>query len=142
MIIYSNEGVDFPKISRKGTTQWIRKVAADYGKTVGDVGYLFCNDRKILKVNRDYLGHDYYTDVITFDNTKGDVISGDIVISLSTVKTNAKKYKKDYDEELHRVIIHGILHLCGLKDKEEGEREIMEAAEDKALALLNSQAGK
>ena len=124
-----------PKIRRRDTSAWIKRVAADYGRTVGEVGYLFCDDEKILEVNREYLGHDYYTDIITFDYDEGTEINGDIVISLDTVRSNAEKYGKTYDEELRRVIIHGILHLCGINDKGPGEREQMEAAEDKALAM-------
>ncbi|MBP3767579.1 MAG: rRNA maturation RNase YbeY [Prevotella sp.] len=136
MITYSAEGVKFPNIKRRETTAWIRRVAATYGRTVGEVGYLFCDDEKILEVNREYLGHDYYTDIITFDYDEGTQINGDLVISLDTVRTNAEQFQKTYEEELHRVIIHGILHLCGLNDKGPGERELMEAAEDRALALL------
>ena len=110
-------------------------MAATYGKKVGEVGYLFCDDEHILEVNNEYLGHDYYTDIITFDYCEDDVLNGDLVISLDTVRTNAELFHKDYDEELHRVIIHGILHLCGQNDKGPGEREQMEAAENKALAL-------
>lgn len=106
-----------------------------YGRRVGDVGYLFVNDEKMLEMNREYLGHDYYTDVITFDYDEDDIVSGDIIISLDTVKSNAELYAKSYDEELHRVIIHGILHLCGINDKGPGEREIMERAENRALAM-------
>ena len=135
MISYNCEDVTMPKIKRRETTAWIRRVADTYGKKVGEVGYLFCDDERILAVNREYLGHDYYTDIITFDYCEGDTISGDLVISLDTIRTNAEKFHKDYDEELHRVIIHGILHLCGLNDKGPGERELMEAAEDKALAM-------
>ena len=124
-----------PKIRKRDTTAWIRAVAASYGKTVGEVGYLFCNDEKILEVNNEYLGHDYYTDIITFDYCEGDVLNGDLVISLDTIRTNAEKFNKSYEEELHRVIIHGILHLCGINDKGPGEREIMEAAENRALAM-------
>ena len=135
MISYSAENVRFPKIKRRETTSWIRRVAATYGRTIGEVGYLFCDDEKILQVNREFLQHDYYTDIITFDYNEGNQINGDLVISLDTVRTNAELFGKDYDEELHRVIIHGILHLCGLNDKGPGERELMEAAENKALAL-------
>ena len=135
MISYSAEGVKFPNIKRRETTAWIRRVAATYGKKVGEVGYLFCDDEHILAVNREYLGHDYYTDIITFDYCEGKVLNGDLMISLDTVFTNADKFGRPYDEELHRVIIHGILHLCGLNDKGPGERELMEAAEDKALAM-------
>ena len=135
MITYSAENVSFPKIKKRETTAWIRKVAATYGKKVGEVGYLFCDDEHILEVNREYLGHDYYTDIITFDYCEDDVLNGDLVISLDTVRSNAELFQKAYDEELHRVIIHGILHLCGQNDKGPGEREQMEAAENKALAL-------
>ena len=135
MVSYSAENVRFPNIKRRETTAWIRRVAASYGKTVGEVGYLFCDDEHILEVNREFLGHDYYTDIITFDYCEGKVLNGDLMISLDTVFTNADKFGRPYDEELHRVIIHGILHLCGLNDKGPGEREQMEAAEDKALAM-------
>ncbi len=135
MITYSTEGVKFPNIKKRETSAWIRRVAESYGKKVGEIGYLFVDDKKILEVNNEYLGHDYYTDIITFDYTEGDTLNGDLVISLDTVFTNANKFNKSYDEELHRVIIHGILHLCGLNDKGPGEREIMEAAEDKALDM-------
>lgn len=135
MITYSTEGVKFPGIKKRETTKWIHQVAESYGKKVGEIGYLFANDEKILEVNNEYLGHDYYTDIITFDYCEEDVLNGDIVISLDTVLTNAEKFGRPYDEELHRVIIHGILHLCGINDKGPGEREIMEAAENKALAL-------
>lgn len=135
MITYSTEGVKFPGIKKRETTKWIHQVAESYGKKVGEIGYLFVNDEKILEVNNEYLGHDYYTDIITFDYCEEDVLNGDIIISLDTVLTNAEKFGRPYDEELHRVIIHGILHLCGINDKGPGEREIMEAAENKALAL-------
>jgi probable rRNA maturation factor len=136
MITYSAEGVKMPGIKKRETTRWIRAVAATYGRKVGEVGYLFCDDEKILDVNNEYLGHDYYTDIITFDYDEGDTINGDLVISLDTVRSNADKFGKAYDEELHRVIIHGILHLCGINDKGPGERDIMEAAENRALAML------
>lgn len=125
-----------PKIRKRDTSAWIKAVAASYGRKVGDIGYMFVDDEKILEVNREYLGHDYYTDIITFDYDEGDTINGDLVISLDTVRTNAEKFGKTYEEELHRVIIHGILHLCGINDKGPGEREIMEAAENKALEIL------
>lgn len=136
MITYNVDGVKMPKIKKRATSVWIRKVAASHGRKVGEIGYMFVDDEKILEVNNEYLGHDYYTDVITFDYDEDDVINGDIVISLDTVRTNAEQFGKTYDDELHRVIIHGILHLCGINDKGPGEREIMEENENKALALL------
>ena len=136
MITYNSDGIKMPKIKKRETTAWIKAVAATYGRKVGEIGYMFVNDEKILEVNNEYLGHDYYTDIITFDYDEDDVINGDLVISLDTVRTNAEKYAKDYTEELYRVIIHGILHLCGINDKGPGEREIMEANENKALDIL------
>lgn len=135
MITYNVEGVKMPKIRKRENTAWIKAVAASYGKKVGEIAYIFVNDEKILEVNRQYLQHDYYTDIITFDYCEGDVISGDLFISLDTVRTNAEQVGATYEQELHRVIIHGILHLCGINDKGLGEREIMEAAENKALAV-------
>ena len=138
MITYNTDGVKMPSIKKHENTAWVKAVAASYGKRVGEIAYIFVDDEKILEVNRQYLGHDYYTDIITFDYCEGDVISGDLFISLDTVRTNAEQVGATYEEELHRVIIHGILHLCGINDKGPGEREIMEAAEDKALALRSS----
>lgn len=138
MISYNTQNVSLPKIRRRDTSAWIKAVAASYGKRVGDIAYIFCDDEKILEVNRQYLQHDYYTDIITFDYTEDDLISGDIFISLDTVRSNAEEQLTTYDQELRRVIIHGILHLCGINDKGPGEREIMEAAENKALAELNA----
>ena len=138
MITYDVDGVKMPKIKKRLNNKWIKAVAATYGRKTGDIGYMFVDDEKILEVNKEYLGHDYYTDIITFDYDEDDVISGDLVISLDTVRTNADKFGKEYTEELNRVIIHGILHLCGINDKGPGEREIMEADENKALAILAS----
>ena len=135
MITYQTDGTRMPNIKKRETTAWIRRVADTYGKKVGDVNYIFCNDERILEVNREYLQHDYYTDIITFDYTEGYTISGDLFISLDTVKTNSEQFCTEYDEELHRTIIHGILHLCGINDKGPGEREIMEAAENRALEM-------
>ncbi|MBR6180027.1 MAG: rRNA maturation RNase YbeY [Prevotella sp.] len=135
MITYNTDGVKMPSIKKRLTTAWVKAVAATYGKKVGEIGYMFVDDEKILEVNREYLGHDYYTDIITFDYSEGDTISGDIVISLDTVASNAQEQGTPYDDELHRVIIHGILHLCGINDKGPGEREVMERAENKALDI-------
>ena len=136
MITYNAEDISMPAIKKREMNAWIKAVAQKYGRRVGDIGYMFVSDEKILEVNRQYLGHDYYTDIITFDYDEGNRINGDIVISLDTVATNAEQYGKTYEDELHRVIIHGILHLCGINDKGPGEREIMEAAENEALAML------
>ena len=130
-VSYFAEDVKMPAI----TTDWIRRVASEYGKKCGDIAYIFCSDEKILEVNKAYLQHDYYTDVITFDYTEGDKIGGDIFISVDTVRSNAEQFGTDYDEELHRIIIHGVLHLCGINDKGPGEREIMTRHENEALKL-------
>ncbi|MBQ5380302.1 MAG: rRNA maturation RNase YbeY [Paraprevotella sp.] len=136
MITYNTDGVKMPKIKKRENNAWIKAVAAVYGKKVGEIAYIFVDDEKILEVNRQYLQHDYYTDIITFDYCEGDVISGDLFISLETVRSNAELVGATYEHELNRVIIHGILHLCGIDDKGPGEREIMEAAENRALALI------
>ncbi|MCF0160192.1 MAG: rRNA maturation RNase YbeY [Bacteroidaceae bacterium] len=135
MISYQTDGVEMPAIKEKEVSSWVKRVAAIYKKMVGEVAYIFVDDAKILEVNRQYLQHDYYTDIITFDYSHGATISGDLFISLDTVRSNAEGLGCEYDEELHRVIIHGILHLCGINDKGPGERELMEAAENKALTM-------
>lgn len=137
MITYNAQGVELPNIDQSRITEWISQVAATYGRRVGDINYIFVDDEEILRINREFIQHDYYTDHIGFDYCEADILAGDTFISLDTVRSNAELFGKTYEDELHRVIIHSILHLCGIDDKEPGEREIMEAAEDKALALLN-----
>jgi len=132
---FEAENIDLPKIKKRETTDWIKSIAKSYGKETGEISYLFCTDEKILEVNRQYLQHDFYTDIITFDYSEGDRISGDIFISLDTVLSNSIQYNTGFEEELYRVIIHGILHLCGLNDKSETEYQQMKEAEEKALAL-------
>ena len=135
MISYQTDGVKMPPIRRRDISAWIKAVAATYGKRVGDIGYIFCNDDKILEVNRQYLQHDYYTDIITFDYSTTRRISGDMVISLDTVRSNAQQGGVGENNELCRVVIHGVLHLCGINDKGPGEREVMEQHENAALAI-------
>ena len=126
--------LDFPRMER-----WLEAVAASHGKVLGPLTYIFCDDPTIIEVNREFLNHDYFTDIITFDDTLGRRISGDMFISLDTVRTNAEGVShRPYDEELNRVIVHGVLHLCGINDKGPGEREIMEHNENEALELLKS----
>lgn len=138
MISYNTDGVRMPDVKKRLNNNWIKAVVAQYQKKVGEIAYIFVNDEKILEVNRQYLRHDYYTDIITFDYCEGDVISGDLFISLDTVRSNAELVGATYEQELRRVIIHGILHLCGINDKGPGEREIMEQEENKALRLWES----
>ena len=135
-VSFFTEGVDCPTINKTDIRNWVKQVAELHHKRLGEISYIFCDDEKILEVNRQFLQHDYYTDIITFDYTVGDRISGDLFISLDTVRTNAELFGQEYDTELHRVIIHGILHLCGINDKGPGEREIMEANENEALEKL------
>ncbi len=141
MISYFTEGIKMPKIGKREVSAWIKKVAETHGFRVGDISYIFCSDEHILSVNREYLQHDYYTDIITFDYTEEKRISGDIFISLDTVASNAEKFGTTYEEELYRVIIHGILHLCGINDKSDEERNGMEKEEDKALKLRIKEQG-
>lgn len=137
MITLHSVHVDVPSLDANRLCQWVKAVAATYDRKVGDIAYVFVDDDEILRVNRQFLQHDYYTDIITFDYSQGNVISGDLFISLDTVRSNAEGLGQSYDRELRRVIIHGVLHLCGINDKGPGERELMEAAENQALALLS-----
>lgn len=118
-------------------TNGLSTLIINEGKKLGDIQYIFCDDAYILKVNQDYLNHDYYTDIITFDYVKGKLISGDIFISLQRIKDNASTLSVDYLEEFKRVLCHGILHLCGYKDKTEEEQKIMRSKEDFYINLIN-----
>ena len=135
-ISFTTQNVNMPDVNVTDVTNWVKRVAASYGKRCGDITYIFCDDERILEVNRAFLQHDYYTDIITFDYTTGNTISGDLFISLDTVLSNSRLLNESYERELYRVIIHGILHLCGINDKGEGEREIMECCENEALAMM------
>ena len=135
-ITFQAEKIGFPNIRKRDTKNWIKQVAENYGKKIGDVNYLFCDDEKIREINKYYLSHDFYTDIITFDYSEKNQILGDIVISLETVRSNSEKYDTTFEEELNRVIIHGILHLCGINDKSETEAKAMRKAENAALVLL------
>lgn len=136
MITYNCEGVKMPNIKKRETTAWIKAVASEYGRKVGEIGYMFVDDEKILEVNREYLGHDYYTDIITFDYCEGNTLHGDIFVSLDTVRSNAAEFGATFDNELHRILIHGILHLCGQADKTPEARAEMTRKENDALTLL------
>lgn len=127
-----------PSLDFDFVEEWLDRVGERNGRILGEVSYLFCDDEKILSVNREFLNHDYYTDIITFDYCRGKLLRGDIVLSLDTVRSNAALVGVPYERELLRVIVHGILHLCGINDKGPGEREIMEAHEDAALVLYDA----
>lgn len=135
MIEVLSQNVEKPALDWEKVERWIVEVARRHGCRTGALTYIFCDDARILEVNKEFLNHDYFTDIITFDDTTGRLIRGDIFISLDTVASNAETVGTTYDDELMRVIIHGILHLCGINDKGPGEREIMEAHENDALAL-------
>lgn len=137
-IKFFTEEVESPAIDKKKLTAWIREVAKHHEQSVGELTYIFCNDEKILEVNRQYLQHDFYTDIITFDYSDKRKISGDIFISLDTVLSNSQMYQTEFIEELHRVIIHGVLHLCGINDESEEEEIAMRSAENNALAVLKT----
>ncbi|HLW10023.1 MAG TPA: rRNA maturation RNase YbeY [Fermentimonas sp.] len=135
-ITFDSENIDFPNIKKRETASWIKSVAKGYEKEVGEIAYIFCNDEKILEINRQFLKHDFYTDIISFDYSEDEIISGDIFISLDTVLSNSQMYNTDYQDELHRVIIHGVLHLCGFDDDSEENIMLMKEAEDASLKLL------
>lgn len=126
-----------PDIDAPLLEKWIAAVAKTHNRIVGPLTYIFCDDPKIIEVNRQFLNHDYFTDIITFDYSRGRMVSGDMFISLDTVLSNSELVGATYERELLRVIIHGVLHLCGINDKGPGEREIMECFENQALALLD-----
>ena len=137
MISFEVKNVKMPELDFAKLEIWLNEVAADHGKKIGNLNYLFCDDEEILRVNREFLQHDYFTDIITFDYSYKDKVSGDLFISVDTVKSNAEELQIPYKTELLRIIVHGLLHLCGINDKGPGEREIMESHEDEALQKIN-----
>ena len=137
MITFISENISMPSLNLPQVERWIRAVAAQYGFAVGDLNYIFCNDEKILAVNREFLQHDYYTDIITFDYTTRTRVNGDIYISLDTVASNAEQVGATFEQELHRIIIHGLLHLTGQADKTPETKAQMTAKEEDALAKIS-----
>ena len=135
-ITYLAQQTELPIFNQLAVNEWIKQVARNHNRVVGPLTYIFCSDDRIIEVNRKFLNHDYFTDIITFDYSSHKRISGDMFISLDTVKSNAELFQRAYNEELMRVVIHGVLHLYGINDKGPGEREIMEAHENAALAIL------
>jgi rRNA maturation RNase YbeY len=136
-IHFSIEKEDFKLKDKMKIKAWITSVVKQEGKRIGDIAYMFCDDEQVLEANISYLEHDTYTDIITFDYVEGDVVSGDILISVDRVKENANLFQCSFEQELHRVIIHGILHLLGVGDKTEEEAAVMRKREEMALALWN-----
>ncbi|MDR1653789.1 MAG: rRNA maturation RNase YbeY [Prevotellaceae bacterium] len=137
MINFTAEDIDFQLDNQKQIALWLQRTAAEYGKKIGTVNYIFCSDKLILSINNQYLKHNYFTDIITFDYSARASVSGDIYISIETVKSNSEKYNTLFINELDRVIIHGLLHLTGQNDKTESEQTEMTRKEDRALERLN-----
>ncbi|MBE6230000.1 MAG: rRNA maturation RNase YbeY [Bacteroidales bacterium] len=138
MIQYFNNEVDFDLKSKLLIRRWINTVAEQYNKRCKDINIIFCSDPALLEINKQFLGHDYYTDIITFDYCEGDKLSGELYISIDTVRANAVEYEQTFETELHRVIIHGILHLIGFDDHQENDIIQMRRGEEEALKLLGT----
>ncbi|WP_407403974.1 rRNA maturation RNase YbeY [Chryseobacterium sp.] len=117
--------------------KWLEDIILSEGKKIGEINYIFCDDEYLLKINQDHLQHDYYTDIITFDSVKGKTINGEIFVSLQRVSDNASFLSKSFEEEQKRVLAHGILHLCGYKDKSEEDEKEMRSKEDFYIAKHN-----
>jgi rRNA maturation RNase YbeY len=137
-IVFFNEDIEMPSLNFDKVMLWISKIIEDYKKITGDINYIFCSDDYLLEINKEYLNHDFYTDIVTFNSCEGSTISGDIFISLDRVSENAEEYNTK-ESELFRVIIHGILHLVGLDDHSDEDKKIMRKAEDNALLLAKNQ---
>ena len=137
MISFHNQSIAFTLKHKLKLKQWVTLITEKEKHRVGIINYVFCNDDELLEINLKHLNHNTLTDIITFDYTEGNVISSDIFISIERVKDNATKFKVTFEEELHRVLIHGILHLCGYKDKSKIDAELMRKKENWALRLKN-----
>ncbi len=136
-ILYYSQDIDFPSINKLVITQWVENVICHYKQKGGNINFIFCNDNYILDINKKFLNHDYYTDIITFNYSNSKQISGDLFISLDTVLSNSEKFKSSFFTELHRVMIHGVLHLLGFNDKSKEEELSMRENEDYCLKLLD-----
>ena len=139
-ILFFKEGnVEYPSFfSECSVLKWLDLIASYYDRRLGAINFIFCDDDYILSVNRQYLEHDYYTDVITFDYCNGNCLSGDVFISLDTVKSNSELFNVTFDSEFHRVICHSVLHLIGFKDKTEPDSIEMRKNENICLGLLKT----
>ena len=138
MIRFFNKDIKFNLEKKLMLKKWIKTVVEQYNCKVGDINVILCNDPYILEINQQFLSHDYYTDIITFDYSEENVINGELYISIDTVMENAVEYGQDFPDELHRVIIHGVLHLCGLDDHNDEDIKEMREAENSALQLLST----
>ncbi len=136
MVSFFFEDVEIPNLDETKISSWLESVISDEKKTCGEISIIFCNDDYLLEINRNYLNHDYYTDVITFDYSEMSFVSGDIFISIDTVADNAKHFEVSFVQELHRIMVHGTLHLLGYADKTDSDKAIMAAKEDACLSKL------
>ena len=136
-MINFNYELTFQLDNEERFSHWIQNVIISEGKELGEINYIFCDDEYLLNINKQYLDHDYYTDVISFDYTEANLVSGDVFISIDRVKENAADYDVTFDEELKRVIIHGILHYCGYKDKSDADEELMRIKEEEKMQLFH-----
>ena len=135
MVSFFNQDTNFAFKYKRLTSKWLKEVAASEARKIGDVSVIFCSDNYLLDVNIKYLGHDYYTDIITFDYCEGNVLSGDLFISIDSVRENASFYGVEFDEELNRVIVHGLLHLIGYDDHSDEDITTMRSKENYYLSL-------
>lgn len=138
MIHYFLEDTVFFYARKHLTNRWLKETASNESKRIGDLNIIFCSDSYILDINKKYLGHDFYTDIITFDYCEESVLSGDLFISVDTVRDNSELYETSFDDEIHRVIVHGLLHLIGYDDHTDSDKKIMRAKENQYLDLLKS----
>lgn len=137
-IQYCSEDISVPKFQKRKITRWIKETITSEEKTLGDISFIFCSDTYLLEVNKQYLNHDYFTDIITFDYVENGLISGDIFISCDRVKENAAEFNTGFENELFRIIIHGVLHLLGYKDKSKKDKLLMTSKEDFYLKVLDN----
>lgn len=141
MISYYTQDTDFVFKGKQFNNKWLRMVAESEIKRIGDISIIFCSDNYILDVNMKYLQHDYFTDIITFDYCEGDRLSGDLFISIDSVRENAKLYKTEFNEELNRVMVHGILHLIGYDDHTQKDQKLMRTKENYYLSFREALKG-
>jgi probable rRNA maturation factor len=137
-IYFKQEGVKRPAISSRKLAAWLTGVTHQYAKKLGSLNYIFCDDEYLLAINKQYLNHDYYTDIITFDYSEGNKVSGDLFISIDRVKENAILFKVSYEDELFRVLVHGLLHLIGFTDKSAESKKVMRALEDEFILIYKN----
>ena len=137
MLDINYEDVDDLSLNEIDLTNWISKVCLSENHQLGDISIIFCSDEYLLDMNRTHLDHDYYTDIITFDYTDNQIVSGDLFISVDRVRENASDFNVSFQHELHRVMIHGVLHLCGYKDKSDDEEKLMRSKENNALSMIS-----